>query len=91
MANTIGSDRNYNNWLNGGTPTSSADKVYDAILKQAKDGSIVLLHDLHGTTVDGAIRAMKKLEKEGYEFVTVTELLSRDGTPPKASTNYYKG
>ena len=71
--------------------TRDAEKVYNAILKQAKDGSIILLHDLHGTTVDGAIRAMKKLEKEGYEFVTVTELLSRDGTPPVASKNYSRG
>lgn len=71
--------------------TRNADKVYSAILKQAKDGAIILLHDLHGTTVDGAIRAMKKLEKEGYEFVTVTELLSRNGTAPKPSVSYHKG
>lgn len=71
--------------------TRNADKVYNAILKQAKDGAIILLHDLHGTTVDGAIRAMKVLEKQGYEFVTVTELLSRNGTAPKPSVNYYKG
>ena len=71
--------------------TRNATAVYNAILQQAKDGSIVLLHDLHGTTVDGAIRALKKLKNEGYEFVTVTELLSRDGTPPKASVNYRKG
>ena len=71
--------------------TRNEEKVYQSILKLAKDGSIILLHDLHGTTVDGAIRAMKKLEKEGYEFVTVTELLSRDGTPPSPSVSYHKG
>ena len=71
--------------------TRNADKVYNSILKLAKDGQIILLHDLHETTVTGAIRAMKKLEKEGYEFVTVTELLSRDGTPPKPHKTYFKG
>ena len=71
--------------------TRNADKVYSSILKLAKDGQIILLHDLHETTVDGAIRAMKKLEKEGYEFVTVTELLSRDGSAPKAHKSYNKG
>ena len=70
--------------------TRNADKVYNSVLKLAKDGAIILLHDLHPTTVDGAIRAMKKLEKEGYEFVTVTELLSRDGTPPKPHETYRK-
>lgn len=71
--------------------TRNADKVYNSILKLAKDGQIILLHDLHETTVTGAIRAMKKLEKEGYEFITVTELLSRDGTPPQPHKTYFKG
>lgn len=71
--------------------TRNETAVYNAILKQAKDGAIILLHDLHGTTVDGAIRAMKKLEAEGFEFVTVTELLSRNGTPPKPGVNYVRG
>ena len=69
----------------------NATTVYNSIVNNAKDGAIILLHDLHGTSVDGAIKAMKKLKSQGYELVTVTELLSRDGTPPKASTNYSRG
>jgi hypothetical protein len=34
---------------------------------------------------------MKKLQEDGYELVTVTELLSRNGTPPKAGTTYFNG
>ena len=71
--------------------TKNATKVYNSITNNAKDGAIILLHDLHGTTVDGAIKAMKKLQAQGYEFVTVTELLSRDGTPPKAGSTYSRG
>lgn len=65
--------------------------VYSAIVNRAKDGSIILMHDLYGTTVDGATRAMKEMLAGDYEFVTVTELLSRNGTPPRPSTNYFNG
>lgn len=51
----------------------------DAILKVCKskirDGSIVLLHDIHKTSVDAAIELMDWLDKEGYTMVTVPELL----------------
>lgn len=57
----------------------------------AKDGAIILLHDLYQASVSGAIRAMKDMNAGDYEFVTVTELLSRDGTPPKNSVTYYNG
>lgn len=71
--------------------TRNADKVYRAIINNARDGSIILLHDLHSTTVDGSIRAMAEMLEGDYEFLTVTELLSRKGTPPKNSATYYSG
>ena len=64
--------------------------VYNAIIK-AKDGDIILLHDLYSTTVDGAIMAMTEMLAGDYEFMTVTELLSRKGTPPAPSKNYSSG
>ena len=66
--------------------------VHYRIKNNSTNGSIVLLHDLHGTTVDGAIRAIEDMLSDGdYEFLTVTELLSRDGTPPKNSVTYFNG
>lgn len=51
----------------------------DAILKvckqNIKDGSIVLLHDIHKVSVDATIELLDWLEKEGYTMVTVPELL----------------
>ena len=45
-----------------------------------KDGSIVLMHDIHETSVTAAIKMMDKLKKQGYTFVTVPELLmAREG------------
>lgn len=40
-----------------------------------KNGSVVLMHDIYETSVDAAIQMMDRLQKEGYTFVTVPELI----------------
>ena len=57
----------------------NADAVCAAIQKEAFDGAIVLMHDIYGSTVDGALRAIDLLREDGYEFVTVSELFRRRG------------
>ena len=52
-----------------------AEKVRDYIVEHANDGDIMLLHDIHSTSVDGAIMAIDILKNEGYEFVSLDELL----------------
>ena len=52
------------------------DPTYNEIMNNVKDGSIILLHDLYDTSVDAALLAMKELLKQGYQFVTVSELLN---------------
>lgn len=66
------------------------NKVCDAIVKNAKDGAIVLMHDLYSSTVDGAIMAMDKLQHEGYAFVTVSELAFLKGKTMEPGKVYYK-
>lgn len=56
-----------------------ADYVYHKILSCAKNGSIVLMHDMYKTSIDGALRAVDALQEQGYEFVTVSELMRRTG------------
>ena len=68
-----------------------SSRTNQVIQKQAKDGSIVLLHDIHKSTVKGAMKALKEMQDGDYEFVTVTELLSRKGKTPKPHTTYSKG
>lgn len=66
-------------------------KVYANIMNQAHDGGIVLIHDLYSFSVNGAMLAMDELMAGDYEFVTVTEILSRDGTPPEPGKTYFYG
>lgn len=57
----------------------NADRVYNMFLQYARDGSIVLLHDIYPTSVTGSLRAIDTLQRQGYQFVTVAELFYRRG------------
>lgn len=55
--------------------------VHDAIIKAA-DGSVVLMHDLYPTSVEGVLSAIDDLQKrtdKTYAFVTVSELAAVKG------------
>ena len=49
--------------------------VVKRILKNARDGDIILLHDVYGTSVDAALEIVDQMQAEGYEFVTVDEII----------------
>lgn len=66
----------------------NADAVYKAIIRNAKDGSIILMHDLYPSTIEGATRALDALLAAGYDFLTVSELLARDGNVANNCCNY---
>lgn len=59
--------------------TRDVKSVKNIIVSQSKDGSIILLHDIYKTSVDGALAAIDELQGEGYVFVTVDELMTRYG------------
>lgn len=68
-----------------------SSRTCSVIKKYSKDGSIVLLHDIHKSTVNGAMKALKEMQEGDYEFLTVTELLSRNGKSPKNHKTYSSG
>ncbi len=60
------------------------------ILKQAKDGDIILLHDAQGNskTVEALDTIIPELKKQGYKFVTVSELFKAKGIEPDMTKVY---
>ena len=56
----------------------NVDAIVSEILSKASDGSIILMHDLYENTLLAFSRAARALVEEGYELVTVTELLGED-------------
>jgi len=64
--------------------TRSSSKTYRAIIKGAKNGTIILCHDLYSSTASAIEKAVPELVAKGYQLVTVSELLSfhKDGAQP---------
>ena len=60
------------------------------ILRQAKDGDIILLHDAQGNskTVEALDTIIPELKKQGYKFVTVSELFRVKGIEPDMTKVY---
>jgi peptidoglycan-N-acetylglucosamine deacetylase len=50
--------------------------VLSIVKENITDGSIILMHDIHETTVEAVELVLKFLDEEGYEFVTVSEINS---------------
>lgn len=53
----------------------NTDRVVRRVLKSVGDGDIILMHDIFPTTVKAALRLVDVLREQGYQFVTVEELL----------------
>lgn len=60
--------------------TRNAQKVCDSIVNEAADGKIVLIHDIHETSIAGLELALPILHEKGYQFVTVSTLYQYKGT-----------
>jgi len=57
----------------------NSKKIAGRVLTKAKDGDIVLMHDVYSSTANALKIIIPKLKERGYTFVTVSELF------------YYKG
>lgn len=55
--------------------SNDAGKIVETVLSQAEENSIILLHDQYDTSVAAAFAIIDKLKEEGYQFVTVDEIL----------------
>ena len=45
------------------------------VKNKVKDGSIILMHDEYQTSVDAALKTVDMLLEQGYEFVTVDQMI----------------
>lgn len=68
----------------------SEDVIYERIMKKAEDGAIILLHDTNEVTVKAVLRAIPELQAQGYEFVRVDDLLTRNGDKLAKGIQYRK-
>ena len=51
--------------------SQNTGKIVELVESEAKEGSIILLHDIFDTSVEAALRIVDDLTAQGYTFVTV--------------------
>lgn len=64
-----------------------AAAVTRAVTRAVEPGAIILLHDIHDSTIDAVPGIISKLHKQGYTFVTVPELFDEEVQPGEV---YYR-
>lgn len=55
--------------------SSNVSCIVDTVCAKAGENEIILMHDQYKSTVTAAFKIVDRLKEEGYEFVTVDELL----------------
>ncbi len=59
--------------------TKSAQKTAEAVVGKVKDGDIVLMHEIWASTVEAQATIIPALVQQGYQLVTVSELVQYRG------------
>ena len=55
--------------------TQNKSQVVQKVVSKAEDNDIILLHDYYRSSVEAALEIVDILKEQGFEFVTVEELL----------------
>ena len=61
------------------------------VMNSVQDGDIILLHDIHSTTVPAVEKIVSQLEEQGYQMVTVSQLLEAKGYDMSKTKVFYSG
>lgn len=64
--------------------------VFKIATTKVYDGSIILMHDIYPSTVEAVEKIVPKLIKDGYQLVTVSEMIEakNGGNAPQAGQQY---
>jgi peptidoglycan/xylan/chitin deacetylase (PgdA/CDA1 family) len=63
-------------------------RIANHILANPRDGQIILLHDVHYSTLVAMRRVIPALHEAGFQFVTATELIEYFEGPLQAGVEY---
>lgn len=55
--------------------TENTEEIVRRVIEEVEDDDIILLHDYYKSSVEAAIRIVDILQAEGYDFVSVDELI----------------
>ena len=75
-----------NDWKYKNDGEAGVEIIVDNVMSQVSDGSIILMHDIYENTYLATQEILKQLNAQGYEVVTVSELLGN----PRPGVKYSK-
>mgnify|MGYP000813051225 FL=1 len=55
--------------------SQNVNAVMQIVESEIEDGAVILMHDAYQSSVDAALQIVDLLTAQGYEFVTVDELV----------------
>lgn len=68
----------------------NADSVVSEIQNNTSDGDIILMHNIYDSTAEATERIVPWLVEQGYQLVTVSQLIqAKTGEPPVPGVQYY--
>lgn len=60
--------------------TDDPNVVYENVINNVSDGDVVLLHEIHDSTVEALPRILEELNHRGYQIVTIEEMVDSLGS-----------
>ena len=60
------------------------ERIVASVVERVEDGDVILMHDIYQASVEAAVRIVDALEEKGFCFVTVEQLMARQGIAPEA-------
>lgn len=69
--------------------TDDAAAIVSRVVEKARDGDVILLHDMSDSSVTAALRIVDQLQARGFRFVTVSQLAKIKGVDLKPGQVYH--
>jgi len=69
---------------------ATADSIYNRVVSKVQNGSIILCHNDAEHTPEALPRILEHLQKDGYEFVFISDLIYKDNYEIKHDGTQYK-
>lgn len=69
--------------------TRSTEATVENVLNYAEDGDIILMHDIHSTSVEAAKQLIPALQSKGFKLVTVSEMAKARGHKLENGNTYF--
>ena len=77
-------------YKSGENAEENINTIVENVMSQVHEGGIILMHDIYDNTLEATKIILKRLNEEGYNVVSVAELLGEEMQPGKSYSRFSK-